>query len=143
MSRVTLKVSFSAFRTIWSSKNLLVAAAHSAFHSSIVSSSPSRLPHTIPTYLFSCLDAQKRAILYALQRPSDAINDLESDGQEEEDIPTNATAFQQLTNLLIGTTLRGEGNSCLLLGPRGSGKTRVGCSLFSPHPVSITQSSDC
>lgn len=38
-------------------------------------------------------------------------------------------ALMQLINLLTGTVERGEGNSCLVLGAKGSGKTRVsrGC----------------
>jgi hypothetical protein len=39
--------------------------------------------------------------------------------------PTNIAAFQQLKDLLVGTVSRGEGNSCFVLGPRGSGKTTV------------------
>lgn len=34
-------------------------------------------------------------------------------------------ALMQLVNLLKGTVERGEGNSCLILGAKGSGKTRV------------------
>ncbi|KAJ7283624.1 origin recognition complex subunit 4 C-terminus-domain-containing protein [Mycena rebaudengoi] len=40
-------------------------------------------------------------------------------------LATNALALKQLSDLLEGTVARGEGNSCLLLGPRGSGKTRI------------------
>jgi origin recognition complex subunit 4 len=58
--------------------------------------------------------------------------------QEEEDGPlTNTVASQQLSDLLIGTVTRGEGNSCLLLGPRGSGKTRVRSDFFIPHPIIV------
>jgi origin recognition complex subunit 4 len=39
--------------------------------------------------------------------------------------PTNTTASQQLNDLLTGTVTRGEGNSCFVLGPRGSGKTAI------------------
>jgi origin recognition complex subunit 4 len=35
--------------------------------------------------------------------------------------------------LLQGTVVRGEGNSCLLLGPRSSGKTRVSSTLIILH----------
>lgn len=42
---------------------------------------------------------------------------------------TNMVASQQLKDLLAGTVTRGEGNSCFVLGPRGSGKTAVSC----PH----------
>ncbi|KAJ7498892.1 hypothetical protein FB451DRAFT_1334485 [Mycena latifolia] len=36
----------------------------------------------------------------------------------------NDIAVRQLSDLLKGTIVRGEGNSCLVLGPRGSGKTK-------------------
>lgn len=85
--------------------------------------SPSRIPRVLPAHLLTCLNAQKRAILRALQHPPDV------DGGDDEDAddspPTNAVAYQQLTDILDGSVSRGEGNSCLLLGPRGSGKTRV------------------
>ncbi|KIK68125.1 hypothetical protein GYMLUDRAFT_154593 [Collybiopsis luxurians FD-317 M1] len=38
---------------------------------------------------------------------------------------TNESAIELLGELLDGTVNRGEGNSCLLLGPRGSGKTQA------------------
>ncbi|KAG0709662.1 AAA ATPase domain-containing protein [Suillus ampliporus] len=38
---------------------------------------------------------------------------------------TNTAASQQLKDLLAGTVIRGEGNSCFVLGPRGSGKTAL------------------
>ncbi|KAJ7781211.1 origin recognition complex subunit 4 C-terminus-domain-containing protein [Mycena metata] len=62
------------------------------------------------------LDAQKREILRAIQNPPDVVDDEES---------ANRIAHKQLSDLLKGTVVRGEGNSCLLLGPRGSGKTRI------------------
>jgi origin recognition complex subunit 4 len=84
-------------------------------------SSPSRLPRRLPEHLHTCLNAQKRAILRALQDPPDICGDDEMDG----DMPTNDVAFRQLSDLLNGTVVRGEGNSCLIVGPQGSGKTRV------------------
>ncbi|KAJ9120234.1 hypothetical protein QFC22_003134 [Naganishia vaughanmartiniae] len=45
-------------------------------------------------------------------------------GEEEKN-----EVLMQLVNLLTGTVERGEGNSCLVLGAKGSGKTRVGCCL--------------
>jgi hypothetical protein len=84
------------------------------------------LPQEIPTRLYPCLNAQKRAILRALHHNAPKTlygeEDEESEGDET---ATNETAFQQLTDVLTGTVTRGEGNSCLLLGPRGSGKTSV------------------
>lgn len=38
---------------------------------------------------------------------------------------TNDVAMLQLQDLIRGTVERDEGNSCLLLGPIGSGKTQV------------------
>lgn len=79
--------------------------------------SPVKLPGVLPAHLAPCLRLQRRAIL-------DAIRSSASSG-DEGDSSTNVTAYTQLHSLLHGTTTRGEGNSCLLLGPRGSGKTSV------------------
>lgn len=76
-----------------------------------------KLPTVLPAHLVPCLRLQKRAILGALQSSED-IDDHHL-------LSTNSTAYTQLHNLLHGTSTRGEGNSCLLLGPRGSGKTSV------------------
>jgi origin recognition complex subunit 4 len=84
-------------------------------------SSPIRLPCVLPPQLLPCLNAQKRAILAALQNPPD----FNTDKGGENGSLTNTIAAQQLFDLLNGTITRGEGNSCLVLGPRGSGKTRV------------------
>lgn len=72
----------------------------------------------------SCLNAQKRAILRILQRPSVPIDKSDSL------FSVNEVATRQLADLLEGTTIRAEGNSCILLGPRGSGKSRVSGLLF-------------
>jgi origin recognition complex subunit 4 len=85
-------------------------------------SSPSRLPRKLPQHLYPCLHAQKRAVLRALQDPRGIQNNHDTEDDEE---LTNNVTFQQLLDLLDGTVTRGEGNSCLLLGPRGSGKTSV------------------
>lgn len=53
---------------------------------------------------------------------------------------TNALAFEQLRNLLLGTVERGEGNSCLVVGPKGSGKTQLierTIASLPQHPVVI------
>lgn len=39
--------------------------------------------------------------------------------------PEDSEALTGLVALLSGTVVRGEGNSCLVTGPRGAGKTRV------------------
>ncbi|KAG6831601.1 hypothetical protein H0H92_009074 [Tricholoma furcatifolium] len=84
-------------------------------------SSLARLPKVLPDHLHPCLYAQKRAILKAAQCPSH----VGVDESNEEEPCTNDVAAQQLTSLLNGTITRGEGNSCLVLGPRGSGKSRL------------------
>ena len=69
-----------------------------------------------------CLYAQKRSIFHALHDPKTAV----FDGEDENGAPSsNAVALEQLNALFTGTLERGEGNSCLLIGPRGSGKSRV------------------
>jgi origin recognition complex subunit 4 len=69
-----------------------------------------------------CLHAQKRSIFHALHDPRTAV----FDGEDENGAPSaNAVALEQLNALFAGTLERGEGNSCLLIGPRGSGKSRV------------------
>jgi origin recognition complex subunit 4 len=72
----------------------------------------------LPSHLHSCLNAQKRAILRTLQHPTARVDDSDNPS-------VNEIASRQLADLIEGTTMRSEGNSCLLLGPRGSGKSRV------------------
>ena len=75
--------------------------------------------HGYPSW---CLHAQKRSIFHALHDPKTAV----FDGEDENGAPSaNAVALEQLNALFTGTSERGEGNSCLLIGPRGSGKSRV------------------
>lgn len=75
--------------------------------------------NSLPFHLHSCLNAQKRAILRTLQRPSARA------GESDNLFAVNEIATRQLADLIEGTTMRAEGNSCILLGPRGSGKSRV------------------
>ncbi|EGO27556.1 hypothetical protein SERLADRAFT_367118 [Serpula lacrymans var. lacrymans S7.9] len=77
-----------------------------------------RIPTSIPAHLYPCLNVQKRALLSSLRNYHPACDPQDDDGPA-----TNAIAYTQLQDLLTGTITRGEGNSCLLLGPRGSGKT--------------------
>lgn len=84
--------------------------------------SPNKLPF-IPSQ--HCLNAQKRQILRTIHNPPDLV--------DEDEESTNHTALKQLGDLLQGTVVRGEGNSCLLLGPRSSGKTRVSSTLIILH----------
>ncbi|KLO14955.1 hypothetical protein SCHPADRAFT_902813 [Schizopora paradoxa] len=74
------------------------------------------LPKIIPSKLADHLSSQKQACLAALHDPPLAPDD--------EDVVNNL-ALKQLTDLMRGTVERGEGNSCLVLGPAGSGKTRI------------------
>jgi origin recognition complex subunit 4 len=69
----------------------------------------------LPPRFHPCLDAQKNAILRNLRDTSKLFDSLSSD----------STSIKQLEDLLMGTISRSEGNSCLLLGPRGSGKSKV------------------
>ncbi|KAL0574535.1 origin recognition complex subunit 4 [Marasmius crinis-equi] len=72
------------------------------------------------------LCSQKRAILHKLQYPGMSFGVGPSDdGGEDEVESTNSAAVKQVTGLLEGTVLRGEGNSCMILGPRGSGKSQM------------------
>lgn len=71
----------------------------------------------LPPQFYPCLNAQKRVILQTLHAPS-ALFSVEEDGNEK-------TAKKLLLDLLQGTVTRSEGNSCLLLGPRGSGKSTI------------------
>jgi len=75
----------------------------------------------LPAHYHPCLQAQKRAIMAALRNPPE----LDTEGDQDETPSTNELAYDDLCDLLTGSVVRGEGNSCLLIGPRGSGKTRV------------------
>jgi origin recognition complex subunit 4 len=95
----------------------------------VQTTSPSRLPGALPPHLHPFLDAQKRMIMSALRNPPTLADDCNDDDSNS----TNAIAYEDVCDLLSGTVNRGEGNSCLLIGPRGSGKTRV--SAFHSHHV--------
>ncbi|KAI0921111.1 hypothetical protein AcW2_006194 [Taiwanofungus camphoratus] len=86
--------------------------------------SPSCFQRNLPAHLHSSLHAQKRAILKWLQNMPD-IEGSDDIDIEDAGCSANAVAYEQLCYLLKGTVVRGEGNSCLLMGPRGSGKTRL------------------
>jgi origin recognition complex subunit 4 len=81
--------------------------------------SPTRIPRNLPSHLGTCLSLQKRAMLLELRN---CIMECDEDASLG---PTNTAASRQLKDLLAGTVTRGEGNSCFVLGPRGSGKTAV------------------
>ncbi|KAI6034113.1 origin recognition complex subunit 4 C-terminus-domain-containing protein [Pisolithus microcarpus] len=81
---------------------------------------PQSLPQVLPAHLTTCLRLQQRATLASLQTSS-----LFADEDIDEPPSANATASRQLQDLLCGSVTRGEGNSCLFLGPRGSGKTKI------------------
>ncbi|KAG8955402.1 hypothetical protein FRC04_008753 [Tulasnella sp. 424] len=63
------------------------------------------------------LDTQRKAILQSLLKPPIRAN---ATGEASKHSP-----LQSLVSLLQGSTERGEGNSCLVLGQRGSGKSRL------------------
>jgi origin recognition complex subunit 4 len=78
-------------------------------------------PNAFPAQFPVFLDAQKKEILRRLR----------TSHSESLDVPaTEAAARKQLSELIQGTIARGEGNSCIVLGPRGSGKTRVSLNKF-------------
>jgi hypothetical protein len=82
----------------------------------------SSITQNCPGYSPWCLHAQKRSIFHALHDPKTAVFDRE----DENGAPSaNTVALEQLKALFTGTLERSEGNSCLLIGPRGSGKSRV------------------
>lgn len=86
-----------------------------------------RLPRPLPSHLVPSLYLQKKEVLNALQQPP-----LSEHGSS-----SYSLVFDQLTELVKGTTERHEGNSCLIIGPRGSGKSRVSdqfC-LLSEHDL--------
>ncbi|KIY49219.1 hypothetical protein FISHEDRAFT_41901 [Fistulina hepatica ATCC 64428] len=85
------------------------------------SKSPSKRARGFPQRFDICLNAQRHSILRALSKP--VSFDLVD--EEEEDSYPNAIAHKSLSELLDGTVSRGEGNSCLVIGPRGSGKTQL------------------
>jgi origin recognition complex subunit 4 len=101
---------------------------HSSSRRTVLYGSPSRIARNLPQHFHSCLQAQKAAILRSLQNPPEFC--AESEDEDDQGPPTNEIAFKQLSDLLKGTVERGEGNSCLLLGPKGSGKTRVSLSFL-------------
>lgn len=68
----------------------------------------------LPLQYCPCLNAQKKAVLHTLQAPT--IVDMSDDQKSAKGL---------LQDLLLGTVTRSEGNSCLVLGPRGSGKSTV------------------
>ncbi|PCH41003.1 hypothetical protein WOLCODRAFT_99699 [Wolfiporia cocos MD-104 SS10] len=102
--------------------------------------SPSRRTQTLHPDLHLALHAQQRAILRSL-RDVPQIDEIELAVEEEDGGPsTNAVAYEQLSDLLTGTVMRGEGNSCLLIGPRGSSKTRLveqAISTLPEQPITI------
>ncbi|KAF8204796.1 hypothetical protein BJ912DRAFT_1072905 [Pholiota molesta] len=73
-------------------------------------------------HLLFCFNTYKRAILKTLHCPNIASSQTDSPS-------VNDIAAKQLRDLVDGTVLRAEGNSCLLLGPRGSGNR------WSMHPI--------
>ncbi|KAF8529034.1 origin recognition complex subunit 4 C-terminus-domain-containing protein [Hysterangium stoloniferum] len=94
---------------------------------SLISTSPHKFassfqrPKSLPSHLISHFHSQKQTLLHALQNPPLV---------KYEHSPYYAV-HDLLAELLRGTMERNEGNSCLILGPRGSGKTRALASVCS------------
>ncbi|KJA29886.1 hypothetical protein HYPSUDRAFT_126194 [Hypholoma sublateritium FD-334 SS-4] len=78
----------------------------------------SNIPESLPDHLLPRFNACRRAILKSLQCPSLVLPAAAEDS-------VNGIAVKQLVELIDGTVLRAEGNSCLVLGPRGSGKSQM------------------
>ncbi|KAL5487849.1 ORC4 [Sanghuangporus weigelae] len=78
------------------------------------------LPKVIPKHFHGCLERQKQAILNVFHDPP-----LVDNRDENADLSANVVTLEQLTDLLGGSIERGEGNSCLLIGPSGSGKSKM------------------
>jgi origin recognition complex subunit 4 len=81
------------------------------------------LPIPLPEHLHIAIRQQKAAVIRALQRPPIADSCDAS----------RAAALQALGSLLDGTIDRKEGNSCVILGAKGSGKTRVSFLVLYHH----------
>ncbi|KAG8864104.1 hypothetical protein FRB96_006978 [Tulasnella sp. 330] len=86
----------------------------------MVPSSPTKIDGSLSPRHHHLLKAQKAAILRSLQAPPVVDPANSKDGASPASL-----AVTTLTTLLRGTTERGEGNSCLVWGHRGSGKSRV------------------
>ena len=78
----------------------------------------------LPAYYRPCLRAQKQIIMTALRNAPE----LDLEGDQGETPSTNGLGYDDFCDfrgLLTGSVVCGEGNSCSLIEPRGSGKTRV------------------
>ncbi|KAK7049497.1 origin recognition complex subunit 4 [Paramarasmius palmivorus] len=92
----------------------------------VIPTSPTKAKQVsdVPQFdLPASLLAYKRAILSQLQNPVVSLAPEASDDDEEEN--TIEAAKEQIKELLHGSVHRSEGNSCMVLGPRGSGKSRI------------------
>ncbi|CAA7259792.1 unnamed protein product [Cyclocybe aegerita] len=76
---------------------------------------------TLHRDLHGHLNEQKKQTLLSLQRTSSKPRGHGEEGPSS----VNDSAAAQLSELINGTVMRAEGNSCLLLGPRSSGKSRI------------------
>ena len=77
------------------------------------------LPPCLAPELEPFLSVQKSVSLRLLHRPRQSLPPSPGATSGDSDV------VGSLLGLLQGTVVRGEGNSCLVLGPRGSGKTAV------------------
>ncbi|KAF9009036.1 origin recognition complex subunit 4 C-terminus-domain-containing protein [Cyathus striatus] len=76
------------------------------------------LPDRLPAHLMSYVEAQRLASMKAIRQLPEILH-------RESGSPENDTGYSILKELLNGTVVRREGNSCLLIGARGSGKTQL------------------
>ena len=103
-------------------KLVLEDVADDALPSQPASPTKSRLPKEVPGHLAEFFYAQKQLVLRTMRSPPFIEVAPVVLGERA---PVEPSAYQQLSDLLKATCERGEGNSCLLLGPRGCGKTLV------------------
>jgi hypothetical protein len=103
-------------------KLVLEDVTDDALPSQPASPTKSRLPKEVPGHLAEFFDAQKQLVLRTIRSPPFIEVAPVVLGERA---PVEPSAYQQLSDLLKATCERGEGNSCLLLGPRGCGKTLV------------------
>lgn len=84
------------------------------------------LPKGLPRHLHPYLEKQKQAVVNAFHDPPFVEQTASKLGEAVNNSSPNVLSLHQLVDLLGGTIERGEGNSCLVVGPAGSGKSKVG-----------------
>lgn len=95
------------------------------------------LPECLPKHLHRHLALQKRAILNAFGDVPLLDHQSETGEDNDSEPAANIIALQQLRDLFGGSIERGEGNSCLVIGPSGSGKSKV-CYIYATYILVAT-----